>query len=138
LPIQKGGHELPRKGEGISIYPPVRAAEAWQIESIDLASLREGPNIISPILAGGSQAVDQKEWTPLAQDPIAGINLPHFYVSVFRVLHHRIVRGHPSPAVPPLDIIGGQAASVNPPFCSLPVSIGFFLLTKTSKRVIIL
>lgn len=66
LRIQKGGHELPRKVEGIVIYPLIRAAEARQIENIDLVALGEGPDIISPVVAGGSQAVDQKEWTPLA------------------------------------------------------------------------
>lgn len=54
LRVQKGGHELPRKVEGIIIYLLSRAAEARQIENIDLVALGEGPDIISPILTGGS------------------------------------------------------------------------------------
>jgi len=101
LTIQKGGHELRRERQGKIFYPLIRVAEARQIKSIDPAALGGGLDIISPILTGGSQAVDQKEWTPLAQDPIAGVDLPHLYISIFRVLHHKTPqkRRCPSPAV---------------------------------------
>jgi hypothetical protein len=66
LRVQKGGHELPCKVEGIVVYPLIRAAEARQIQSKDPVALGKGLDIILPIVTGGSQAVDKKEWTPLA------------------------------------------------------------------------